>query len=481
MAIATPSTPGRPKFRRVSSSRSESQGEDEVLHTDFFLDNRLPMDYFKQDILALIHHLRVRRWKRVEKSMVLDIQVNRISGALTNAIYSVDPPPYLKELIKHSHSAASSKTYHHNVPPRLLLRVYGPQVAHLIDREKELATVSRLSSRNIGPRLLGTFANGRFEQFLHARPLTKEDIRDPEISVLIAKRMRELHDGVVLQEEERTKGPGVWVSIDKWAKRAIEKVNEMKRSRSVESVLQSDWNTFWAMLSKYRGWITEKYGEDRIRKELVFAHNDTQYGNILRLEPPKGSPLLAPRNEHRQLIVIDFEYSGGNTRGYDISNHFCEWMSDYHHVEQPHHIFNHKFPTKQQQLNLIEGYVEHGCDNFDDEERMEQEVNYLLEQSVDWRPAVHAYWCIWGIVQAVLDNDKDLELREQKDVQNGTYRFETSDNTNSPSLLVDEVVEEEFDYVAYATEKAQLFWSDIIELDLLDRADYHGILKPIPH
>jgi choline kinase len=29
-----------------------------------------------------------------------------------------------------------------------------------------------------------------------------------------------------------------------------------------------------------------------------------------------------PQNEHRQLIVIDFEYSSPNLRGFDIANHF---------------------------------------------------------------------------------------------------------------------------------------------------------------
>lgn len=48
----------------------------------------------------------------------------------------------------------------------------------------------------------------------------------------------------------------------------------------------------------------------------------TQYGNILRLIPPGDSPLLLPANEHKQLVVIDFEYANANTPGLEFANHF---------------------------------------------------------------------------------------------------------------------------------------------------------------
>ena len=51
-------------------------------------------------------------------------------------------------------------------------------------------------------------------------------------------------------------------------------------------------------------------------------HVQTQYGNLLRLEPSGESPLLLPTNEHKQLVVIDFEYASANTRGLEFANHF---------------------------------------------------------------------------------------------------------------------------------------------------------------
>jgi choline kinase len=38
---------------------------------------------------------------------------------------------------------------------------------------------------------------------------------------------------------------------------------------------------------------------------------------------PEGeSPLLLPANKHKQLVVIDFEYSNANLPGLEFANHF---------------------------------------------------------------------------------------------------------------------------------------------------------------
>lgn len=482
--------------RKTKSIGGDSDDEPirEVAHVDFFLDNHLPITYFKEDILNLAHTLLVPRWRVVESHMAGDLIVTRISGAMTNAIYSVEPPSYLKDRIKKEHNQESfhGRSYHHRVPPKLLLRVYGPQVDHLIDRDQELRTLTRLSERKIGPRLYGTFKNGRFEQFLNALPLTKEELRIPEVSTQIAKRMRELHDGVLLLDAEREKGPSCWQNIDKWTPRMVEVLAALdKQAKGISShdIVQSSVVDFLDMITKYRKFLNDKYGASEIIDSLVFAHNDTQYGNILRIEPPKGSPLLMPRNEHRQLVVIDFEYSGANTRGYDIANHFCEWMSDYHDPVRPYHIHNDKFPNYDERLNLIRSYVEHGYATFDEEEKMEQEVADILSQSTDWRPAVNAHWCIWGIIQAIIDVHDDTEQREAVGQASGLYRFakdsgenEVVEADNASTEDVEEVEIEEddlFDYLSYSTEKAELFWTDMIRLGLIQESDYHGKIKSV--
>ena len=384
---------------------------------------------------------------------------------------------------------------------KLLLRIYGPQVDHLIDRKKELQILRRLARQNIGPRLLGTFANGRFEQYYEARTLKPEDLRVTATSCQIAKRMRELHDGISVLPEERKAGPFIWQNWQKWASRCEEVVTwldeqileggkggpggqgcaEWKKRGLVCGV---PWARFRKAVEDCRTWLAKQAGGDRsIRQHLVFAHNDvsptptciphsawspqlptsltdrspfhptqTQYGNLLRLQPPGASPLLLPANEHKQLVVIDFEYAGANPRGLEFANHFSEWCYNYHAAPGRAHACNARaYPQPAEQRRFLHAYAQHRppglaataaaaalplgapasassvsvfaldarapssggggaggeakAEDPDAEERRRdeatrREVEALATETRRWRVACSAQWVAWGIVQA---------------------------------------------------------------------------------
>ena len=149
----------------------------------------------------------------------------------------------------------------------------------------------RLARKKIGPRLLGTFANGRFEEFFHARTLTAADLRVPETSKQIAKRMRELHDGIELLEQERDDGPFIWRNWDKWVDKCEEIITwidhqiisgrqEPAKTRSEKwknrgLICGVEWSRFRQTVERYRKWLDDQYGGPAgIRQSLVFAHND---------------------------------------------------------------------------------------------------------------------------------------------------------------------------------------------------------------
>ena len=249
---------------------------------------------FKCEIVRLTHTLRLKGWRRVPIENGSEIAVERLSGALTNAVYVISPPRNLPEPVPNKDSTTPSTS--RRPPMKLLLRIYGPQVEHLIDRESELAVLRRLAKKKIGPRMLGTFSNGRFEQFFHARTLNAEDLRVPDTSKQIAKRMRELHDGIELLDKERDGGPFVWVNWDKWVdrcERVITRVDKQILSQRVAGVKQSEswmkrglvcgveWPMFRKAVERYREYILDHYGGvRRLRGNLVFAHND------VRMPPP---------------------------------------------------------------------------------------------------------------------------------------------------------------------------------------------------
>ena len=235
---------------------------------------------FKNEILKITHTLHLKHWRKVPLECGADIEVKRLSGALTNAVYVVFPPATIPQ---------QDSTHPYKRPQKLLLRVYGPQVEHLIDRENELGILRRLARKSIGPKLLGTFQNGRFEQYFESTTLTAEDLRVERTSKQIAKRMRELHDGIDLLDKEVTDGPFVWRNWDKWVARCEEVINyldkeiESGKQGKLESwrdrglVCGVEWPLFKAAIDKYRLWLDKYYGPGGVNRRLVFAHNDVRF------------------------------------------------------------------------------------------------------------------------------------------------------------------------------------------------------------
>ncbi|KAI9890281.1 MAG: hypothetical protein M1814_004316 [Vezdaea aestivalis] len=471
------------------------------------------LERFKNDIVRLAHTLKLKGWRKVPLDRGSDITVKRLSGALTNAVYVVSPPKDLRAGdLQRKDSAVSIKDI--KAPSQLLLRIYGPQVEHLIDRESELQILRRLCKRNIGPKMLGTFTNGRFEEFLHATTLTAPDLKVPATSKQIAKRMRELHDGIELLEDERDAGPSVWKNWDKWIAKTeeiclwLDKRNVKRASEKQNHIFVcgTEWGQFKDVVSRYRAWLEEKYGGPAgVKQHLVFAHNDTQYGNLLRLEPSGQSPLLLPANEHKRLVVIDFEYASANLPGYEFANHFSEWCYDYSTSDRPYAFHIPRYPSAQEQKRFIEAYVRHqplrGADTTpslraipsamlhtstssistftldsrtppsqtaeDDvarDDAVSKEVQRLLAESRLWRMANSAFWVSWGIVQANVPEMTD----GKDDTKESDGQVESSEQA---PVEDDSSSEEDFDYLSYSRERALFFWGDAVNLGIIKREE----------
>lgn len=58
----------------------------------------------------------------------------------------------------------------------------------------------------------------------------------------------------------------------------------------------------------------------------------------------------------RLVSLIDYEYSGYNPRGYDVGNHFCEWMADYATAE-PHALKLERYPTMEERQTFCRAYL----------------------------------------------------------------------------------------------------------------------------
>ena len=156
-------------------------------------------------------------------------------------------------------------------PPTLLLRIYGTSSDALISREEELRILYVLSTEyGLGPKVYGTFGNGRVEQFFPSRALTAEEMRVPAVSQGIARRMRELHSVDLRLLGYDTPKPMVWKCLSEWLPLAstvlqlLAGVNEMwaKWSR------QYDLDKIRQDIQRYRAFVEGDKGKG---KGVVFA------------------------------------------------------------------------------------------------------------------------------------------------------------------------------------------------------------------
>lgn len=189
-----------------------------------------------QELISKLFH----DWVSPE-SLRNNLSIDRVSGAMTNAVFFV---------------TVGSK--------RMLLRVYGVGCDQILDRDKELDWLSRLSQLHIGPKLLGTFGNGRFEEYLPSTTLTKDELREPTISTQIASRLYQLHSIVDTFPPSSNETLEVWTNIDKW-------FNSLS-SEIIQKLLNYDTRFD---LVKLRNEIELcKIILTKNKSPIVFAHND---------------------------------------------------------------------------------------------------------------------------------------------------------------------------------------------------------------
>lgn len=218
------------------------------------IDRTLKDDELAKKTLELLHKMNIQDWAEVTDHRQLDLV--RISGAMTNCIFLVTGPPTPLGPVTR--------------PRKILLRVYGIGLESLISRDAELQWLRNLSTMEIGPSLLGIFKNGRFEEYVESTTLTKEDIRDPRTSRHIAHRMCELHNIVNMFPPPQGCIPQTKGNILKWiplAREAIQVIcKEDPEKRKV--IDEFDFEKLVAEIEEVHHELTS------VHSPLVFAHND---------------------------------------------------------------------------------------------------------------------------------------------------------------------------------------------------------------
>uniref|UniRef100_A0A669BBI5 ethanolamine kinase n=1 Tax=Oreochromis niloticus TaxID=8128 RepID=A0A669BBI5_ORENI len=208
-------------------------------------------------------------------------------------------------------------------------------------------------------------------------------LSDPAISAEIATKLARFHN-MVMPFNKKPK----WLfgTIDKYMEQVmnisfVRDAHVKKYKKLMKLDLPAELRSLRALLAA-------------TPSPVVFCHNDVQEGNILMLEDGKHSSA-------ERLMLIDFEYSSYNYRGFDFGNHFCEWMYDYTYNEWPFYKATpENYPTREQQLLFIRSYLaeQHKDTNVAvDQTQIEED---LIIEANRYALASHFLWGLWSIIQA---------------------------------------------------------------------------------
>ncbi|XP_061783886.1 choline kinase alpha isoform X1 [Nerophis lumbriciformis] len=248
-----------------------------------------------------------------------------------------------------------------------------------------------LAERELGPKLYGIFPQGRLEQYLPSRKLDTCELSDPNISAEVAEKMAKFHAMRMPFNKEPT-----WLfgTMDKYLGQVM-RLNFTRESQLRRFNRLLSYNLLHEM-----DWL--KALLESTNSPVVFCHNDCQEGNILLLN-------CRPESDKQKLMLIDFEYSSYNYRGFDLGNHFCEWMYDYNCDHFPFFKVNvQAYPSKAQQLHFIENYLRASDGDYDnlsqaDQMKMKEELYVEVNR---FSLASHFFWGLWSIIQARLSTIK---------------------------------------------------------------------------
>lgn len=304
-------------------------------------------------------------WRTIKPEQM---RVSVVSGGLSNLLYKCS----LTDMVQTQSTE----------PRQVLLRIYGAILQGVDSLVQESVMFAILAERALGPRLYGVFPQGRLEEYIPSRRLVTSELSVPEISSEIAEKLARFHK----MEMPFNKEP-VW--LFKTMEKYMAQISSL-------SFTQADLVEKFNKLKSFH--LEEEIKSLKLLLEstpspVVFCHNDVQEGNIL---------LLSSRSSHPsdKLMLIDFEYSSYNYRGFDIGNHFCEWVYNYHHDEWPFYKAQlSDYPTREQQLHFFRSYLLESCPELGEEERCVQ-VNAMVIEVNRFALASHFFWGLWSILQA---------------------------------------------------------------------------------
>ena len=265
----------------------------------------------------------------------------------------------------------------------VLVRCYGGE--GVIDRRVETLTFAALCGHLGRPRLLGTFGNGRLEEFLEGHStLALDGMRSH--SEEIARRLAHFHGFRVPPAlREHHASCGLWRTLRSWHATAFGLDGALAAFCAADpacgGVLARHASIFDGPFLLKCLEALEGRAPPADGPAVVFCHNDLLSGNLM-VDDATG-----------EVRVIDLEYGGLNYAAFDIANHFMEWGGGTGQPETSLGVPDDaRYPTAAERRAWIDAYLRAAPESLGPASRLLKDVDFFCV--VD-----HFYWGLWACCQ----------------------------------------------------------------------------------
>ena len=189
-----------------------------------------------------------------------------------------------------------------NLEP-IIFRIYGKNINNLISREEEIEIYKFVSEKNLAPKLLCLFDEGRIEKFIIAEPLNEKNIYLFQDKII--KKIKKIHS---LNYNNKLL---LWDRLCKW--------NSLLKDICFKVQIDS----FKEEIDKMKVQI-DTLPQNHYLLKQVFCHNDLLPSNILV-------------DKDKNIHIIDYEYAGVNYLGFELANHVIYY--DFENISLKKDIF----------------------------------------------------------------------------------------------------------------------------------------------
>jgi len=288
-----------------------------------------------------------------------------------------------------------------NEPRDVLLRIYGPSYGNA---EIQLEIFNLLAAEELGPKLYGTFEEGRFEEYLVSSPLSWLEMTSEEVSSVVARKIAAIHK---LEVQPLANGSDWLIERYKEYNQFIIGLRGIAPDFTPETLNSTKRIASELLANRYQqeiDYLSRLFVESK--SPLVFSHNDLHQNNILLLH----HSLDTKCDLNNRIVLIDFEYCSYNYRTFDLANHLSEWCFDYNGDDYPHfQVFPDRFPSEEKQKLFLSHYIDQICDTSRESApymiangklNRTDKIDRLFEEMQPFLMASNLLWALWAIKSA---------------------------------------------------------------------------------